>query len=168
MEIEKSKNINLKLSPQHVKAIRTICQKTGESQTDFFRRLIENELAQIEGRHEDINGSVQTITDKKLDYLIAALNDVGSKTDRNLNAINRNLDAVNQNFSAISYVFKMLLAARYFITRLFYPLHNFNHEELKKNSHEAEDIATNMMPAFYNTVLQDHKKVIQIMKTSNK
>lgn len=50
-----------------------LCQKTGETKVTFMKRIIENELAIIEGREEDIRYAVDTIVQKKLDIIISKI-----------------------------------------------------------------------------------------------
>lgn len=50
-----------------------LCQKIGETKVEFMKRVINNELAIVEGREEDIRYTMDSVVQKKLDIIISKI-----------------------------------------------------------------------------------------------
>jgi len=148
---KKQKLIGALLEPVYAEKVEKICRTTKESKSDMYRRLINNELAVIEGRYEDISNSMQTITEKKIDHIIKSLSEVESKTDR--------------NFGAISFAVKMIFRTQYFITRLIHIIHRPKDEDIKACADASDKKAQSSFNAYYDKVTNGLYSTIKYLKT---
>lgn len=145
------KLIGALLEPVYAEKVEKICRTTKESKSDMHRRLIDNELAMIEGRHEDISNSMGVITEKKLDHIIKSLNSIESKTDR--------------NFGATSFAVKMIFRTQYFITRLIHIIHRPKDEDIKACANASDEKAKSSFNAYYDKITNGLYSTIKYLKT---
>jgi len=152
---QKPISINFKLEPKYDEYIKTICEKTNESRADLLRRLLSNELAKIEGRDQDINSSMQTIAEFKLNHIINQL----IAMDKRTATLSENVINV---FKGLGYLAKNIFVLRYYLSQFFK-----DSKDIKKEyAARADLLATKSIEPFFDKITQSTvKEYAQYLKT---
>jgi hypothetical protein len=144
--------IKADLEPAFGEKLKIVCEKNKETKADFMRRAIENELAIIEGKHENIKIKPQTILEAKVENLSSILYRMeaqlhGIKDEMNLmrkQSVTNTKTIIKKVEYAIG-VAMMGLKATYkvfhYFLRLLADNFNLSNEELRRRADEVNTLA---------------------------
>jgi len=108
MPREGNKFVGATLPEEWEVKFKAVCQKTSESKVNFMKRVIDNELAIIEGREEDVRHTIDNVIQKKLDIII-------SKIDRSKIDYINITSQISGIRNAILYLIKVTLRSIYIL-----------------------------------------------------
>jgi|GEM_PF-3934486 len=151
--------IQLRLSPEYEVKIKKILSKTSENKTDLFRRLIENELAYIEGRVLDVSGHrahQDVMLEKYLKYIASGI----ARQDVKLDELKA---AASKNLAVGYFANKQILRSMYLIVRLLFTQFKTPSDEIKERTEESDKLSTKFFKDIYDKVNEGLQSTIDFL-----
>jgi len=150
---KKNKKFEIRYSEELNTQLQEICQKTGETISDVFRRSVQNEYAKISENGSKIISTNELIRDEKYDALVDLIKTKFANQkeviENNFKKINKTTDEFiekteqknNKILGLLYWANKTLSSLFYFTFRFLFEKYNVSKEERKKIGSENDIFA---------------------------
>jgi hypothetical protein len=159
MAAKKRRLIGATLAPEWADKLDQICSSTKESKADFFKRMITNELAMIQGEIDNVRLKSQSISDKKIDLILSKQNAIlNSMQDRNVK--------IERNIASVYYAIRIIFNQFYFILNMLRKVGSFQKDDMEKIRINSEEQSSGSFKKFLDRLYSgDTESIIDYCKT---